>query len=40
VSPVHRRFDAVVDWRLIVVADDASEMAVLGPLRAGLAARF
>ena len=38
--PVHRRLDAFVDWRLIVTGDDASEMAVLGPVRAGVALRF
>ncbi len=38
--PIHRRFDTFVDWRLIVMGDDAAEMAVLGPLRAGLAFRF
>ena len=38
--PVARRFDAFADWRVIVTADDAAEMAVLGPLRAGLAFRF
>ena len=38
--PVHRRLDAFADWRLIITGDDASEMAVLGPLRAGLAFRF
>jgi hypothetical protein len=38
--PVHRRFDAFADWRLIVTGDDASEMAVLGPIRAGVALRF
>jgi hypothetical protein len=38
--PIHRRFDAFADWRLIVTGDDASEMAVLGPIRAGVALRF
>ena len=38
--PIHRRLDAFADWRLIVTADDAAEMAVLGPLRAGIAFRF
>ena len=38
--PIHRRLDAFADWRLIVTGDDASEMAVLGPLRAGIAFRF
>jgi hypothetical protein len=38
--PLHRRFDAFADYRLIVTADDGSEMAVLGPLRAGIAFRF
>jgi hypothetical protein len=38
--PTHRRLDAFADWRLIVTGDDASEMAVLGPLRAGVAFRF
>ena len=38
--PVQRRLDAFVDWRLIITGDDASEMAVLGPLRAGIAFRF
>jgi hypothetical protein len=38
--PVHRRIDAFADWRLIVTGDDAAEMAVLGPVRAGIAFRF
>jgi hypothetical protein len=38
--PLHRRLDAFADWRLIVTGDDAAEMAVLGPLRAGIAFRF
>jgi hypothetical protein len=38
--PLHRRLDTFVDWRLIITGDDAAEMAVLGPLRAGLAFRF
>lgn len=38
--PIHRRFDAFADWRLIITGDDAAEMAVLGPLRAGIAFRF
>jgi hypothetical protein len=38
--PVHARLDAFIDWRLIATADDVSEMAVLGPLRAGVAFRF
>ena len=38
--PIHRRLDAFADWRLIITGDDAAEMAVLGPLRAGLAFRF
>ena len=38
--PIHRRLDAFADWRLIVMGDDAAEMAVLGPLRFGLAFRF
>ena len=38
--PLHRRLDAFTDWRLIVTADDGSEMAVLGPLRVGIAFRF
>lgn len=38
--PVHRRIDAFADWRLIITGDDAAEMAVLGPLRAGVAFRF
>ena len=38
--PIHRRLDAFADWRLIITGDDASEMAVLGPLRAGIAFRF
>jgi hypothetical protein len=38
--PIHRRLDAFVDWRLIITGDDAAEMAVLGPLRAGIAFRF
>jgi hypothetical protein len=38
--PIHRRADTFVDWRLIITGDDAAEMAVLGPLRAGVAFRF
>jgi hypothetical protein len=38
--PIHRRLDAFADWRLIITADDAAEMAVLGPLRAGISLRF
>lgn len=38
--PLHRRLDAFADWRLIITGDDAAEMAVLGPLRAGIAFRF
>jgi hypothetical protein len=38
--PIHRRLDAFADWRLIITGDDAAEMAVLGPLRAGVAFRF
>jgi hypothetical protein len=38
--PIHRRLDAFADWRLIVTGDDAAEMAVLGPLRTGIAFRF
>jgi len=38
--PIHRRLDAFADWRLIVMGDDAAEMAVLGPLRFGIAFRF
>ena len=38
--PLHRRLDAFVDWRLIITGDDAAEMAVLGPLRAGISFRF
>jgi hypothetical protein len=38
--PLHRRLDAFSDWRLIITGDDAAEMAVLGPLRAGMAFRF
>ena len=38
--PLHRRLDAFVDWRLIITGDEQSEMAVLGPLRAGIAFRF
>jgi hypothetical protein len=38
--PIQRRLDAFADWRLIITGDDASEMAVLGPLRAGIAFRF
>jgi hypothetical protein len=38
--PLHRRLDAFADWRLIVTGDDAAEMAVLGPLRSGIALRF
>ena len=38
--PIHRRLDAFADWRLIVTGDDAAEMAVVGPLRAGIAFRF
>jgi opacity protein-like surface antigen len=38
--PIHRRLDVFADWRLIVTADEGAEMAVLGPLRAGIAFRF
>ena len=38
--PLHRRVDAYADWRLIIMGDDAAEMSVLGPLRAGIAVRF
>ena len=38
--PILRRLDAFADWRLIVMGDDAAEMAVLGPLRFGMAFRF
>lgn len=38
--PIHRRLDAFADWRLIITGDDAAEMAVLGPLRAGIGFRF
>ena len=38
--PIHRRLDAFADWRLIIMGDDAAEMAALGPLRAGIAFRF
>ena len=38
--PLHRRLDTFVDWRLIIMGDDAAEMAVLGPLRAGISFRF
>jgi hypothetical protein len=38
--PIHRRLDAFADWRLIVTGDEQAEMAVLGPLRAGIAFRF
>jgi hypothetical protein len=38
--PIHRRLDAFADYRLIITGDDAAEMAVLGPLRAGIAFRF
>jgi hypothetical protein len=38
--PIHRRLDAFADWRLIITGDDAAEMAVSGPVRAGLAFRF
>ena len=38
--PIHRRLDAFADWRLIIMGDDAAEMAVLGPLRFGIAFRF
>ena len=38
--PIHRRLDAFADWRLIITADEGAEMAVLGPLRAGIAFRF
>jgi len=38
--PIHRRLDAFADWRLIITGDDAAEMAVLGPLRSGIAFRF
>ena len=38
--PITKRLDAFADWRLIITGDDAAEMAVLGPLRAGIAFRF
>jgi hypothetical protein len=38
--PIHRRLDAFADFRIIITGDDAAEMAVLGPLRAGIAFRF
>ena len=38
--PIHRRLDAFADWRMIITGDDAAEMGVLGPLRAGIAFRF
>jgi hypothetical protein len=38
--PLHRRLDAFADWRVIITGDDAAEMAVLGPLRAGVSFRF
>jgi hypothetical protein len=38
--PIHRRLDVFADWRLIITGDDAAEMAVLEPLRAGIAFRF
>lgn len=38
--PIHRRLDVFADWRLIITGDDAAEMAVLGPVRAGIAFRF
>ena len=38
--PIHRCLDAFADWRLVITGDDAAEMAVLGPLRAGVAFRF
>jgi hypothetical protein len=38
--PIHRRLDTFVDWRLVITGDDAAEMAVLGPLRGGMAFRF
>ena len=38
--PIHRRLDAFADWRLIITGDEQAEMAVLGPLRAGIAFRF
>jgi hypothetical protein len=38
--PIHRRLDAFADWRLIITGDGAAEMAVLGPLRVGVAFRF
>jgi hypothetical protein len=38
--PLHRRLDVFADWRMIVTGDDAAEMAVLGPLRSGVAVRF
>jgi hypothetical protein len=37
---LHRRLDAFADMRVIIIGDDAAEMAVLGPVRAGLAVRF
>jgi hypothetical protein len=38
--PIHRRLDTFVDWRLIIMGDDAAEMAVVGPVRAGISVRF
>jgi hypothetical protein len=37
---LHRRLDAFADVRLVITGDDAAEMAVLAPIRAGLAVRF
>lgn len=38
--PLGRRVDVFADWRLIVTGDDAAEMAVIGPIRFGVALRF
>jgi hypothetical protein len=37
---LHRRLDAFADVRFIIMGDDAAEMAVLAPVRAGIALRF
>ena len=37
---LHRRVDAFADVRFIIMGDDAAEMAVLAPVRAGIAVRF
>ena len=36
----HSRPPAPADWGFVITGDDAAEMAVLGPLRAGIRFRF